>query len=137
MSKFNRLDQVAIRGTKVPFTRGVFINLSSAGDAAAVELDSWGRKTIDYFPIDSVIPAALAVAEENKVETERDLLTKELEMARLAVSEQIGIATAALENATEIANKLNVSLSDEFYDEARPFLNALDGAGWSSSSLNC
>jgi hypothetical protein len=133
--KFAATDRVAIRQEdKVPFERGVVVGHINS-TRIAVMLDN-GHLT-DVLT-STLVSEDLGATEEASLRIKKDRLQREYDSVRQQIADKMQEAANALEAANDLACNAGESLSlEEFYDECRPFMRALDTAGWSRSSLAC
>lgn len=139
--KFTAQTRVALKGTSIPLARGTVVGdarqqQSSLGvplDAVVVE---WDNGVVQKITIRSLMLESEAVAEETRLAREQEKMEGEYEETRKEIAEKMNAAAMALREAATLAQTAGSELQD-FYDEVRPFLRAMDDAGWSTSSLSC
>lgn len=132
MAVFEPQQQVAIRSEdENPFPRATFLAYVNR-DFAAVKTE-FG---LEEVPVTDLVHLADVAAEEAEMVRQQQQIEQEYETVRVQVAEKMQTAANALREATRLVEGSNNSLQ-EFYDETRPFLRAMDAAGWSTSSLNC
>jgi hypothetical protein len=137
-NKFPTKTRVAVKSTETPFLRGVVVGEASVfdprvGETIIVEFDN-GH--VSKTAVKALLLEAEASVQERLVDDEKSRLERDYETARANIAVKIREAAAALTQATKLAELAGSELQD-FYEEVRPLMRAMDEAGWSSSSLSC
>lgn len=134
--------EVAILGSETPFRRGVFLALVNP-TIAAIKLQN-GR--LEQVPVASLISVDKAVTEEKKIHEEQLRLEQQYAPIYEEIAVKMRAAADALREAGKLAKQVRGTDSwnrgapvhlTELHEECRPFLDAMDAAGWSTSSLTC
>jgi len=121
------------RGTVIGQAKQVTSGLGVGLDTYVVE---WDNGHVQKVTARSLMSESEAEVEEQRLNEEATKLEQEYEKARSRIAAKIDEAAQALREATKIAEASGSELQD-FYDEVRPLMRAMDAAGWSTSSLSC
>lgn len=140
-NKFTAKTRVALKGNALPLQRGSVVGdarqqqsgLGVPLDAVVVE---WDNGVIQKITLRSLLLESEADFEETKLKKEQEKLEGEFEETRQKIAVKMNAAATALREAASLAQTSGSDLQD-FYDEVRPFMRAMDDAGWSTSSLSC
>jgi hypothetical protein len=102
-------------------------------DTVVVE---WDGGSVQKMDIKLLIPESEVVAEANRLHEEKLRLEKEFAVVAAKVKEKADAAAALINEAQELAD--TVHREARYMNDACDALqDALDGAGWYQSSLNC
>jgi len=138
---FVKDQRVALRGNSTPFQRGTVVGTtkpmtSGLGVQLPAVVVEWDNGNVQKVTARSLMNESEADAEEAKLTAEQSKMEEEFEVARAKIAAKMNESAAALREAAKLAKEAGADLQD-FYDETRPLLRAMDAAGWSTSSLSC
>jgi hypothetical protein len=131
--KFNIGDRVGLAVDAVSWREsapdfGVVSDITKNG-LVMVQWDSrWKTSNLPMDP-DLLLPEA-------EVETKVSELNDEFDKVSKKIAVEMNKAAKAIDAASELAATLGISLSD-MYEAYRPLYQAMDGAGWNTSSFSC
>jgi hypothetical protein len=108
---------------------GVVSDLLTNGQVMVKWDDEWKNKNnhpvdVSSLALESVLKEKLSSLEEEFLEIEKEIKIKMKE------------ASVKIKEASKLAKKTGHSL-EEMYDAVSPLVNAMDAAGWRSSSWGC
>ena len=121
---------VALNATTAPLHRGKVVGFGASG----IVIVEWSSGSISKASMHNLLTEQEAdIKEAELLAKEAELLAKEAELNREfnEASKQIKDKLATASNLIIEASKLSM------YDECRPLMQALDKAGWSTSSRSC
>jgi hypothetical protein len=126
------LDAVVYQGKTAPLTKGKIVGPLS-GSLAVVE---WESGHISKVDIKFLFNEADGIAENQRLQDEKDRLEREFATVEIAVKEKLADAAKLVNEAAAIANKGNLDIQD-MYDATRDLERAMENAGWRTSSWHC
>lgn len=71
------------------------------------------------------------------LESDKDQLDIEFEVAQKAIEEKMKEAALLVEEAGQMANQAHARSLESLYEACSPLINAMDNNGWRSSSWGC
>jgi len=101
-----------------------------------VVIVEWGNRHLQKVDIRELITEAEGFAQDEYVRSEQNRLEREFEHAQFAVTVKMKEAADAINAAVKLAKEKGSSLQD-MYSAVVPLMDALDNAGWNTSSFSC
>lgn len=106
---------------------GVVTDVTTLGKVQVKWDASW--KSESLISQESLLP-------ENELQKKLDKLSAEFEIVEKSVTEKVEEAAKFLTEAAQICDKNDLVLRD-MYKSVKSLLDAMDNAGWNTSSFNC
>jgi len=127
------LDAVVFQvGKTPPLNKGKIVGPLN-GSLAIVE---WEGGHISKVDIKNLLAEVAGIAENQRLQDEKDRLEREFATVEVAVKDKLADAAKLVNEAAAIANKGNVDIQD-MYDATRDLERAMENAGWNTSSWHC
>lgn len=103
-----------------------------------VVIVEWDGGALQKVTLRSLITEAEGITQDTLICEEEERFKNEWDKTLATINAKIREATTAINEAAKLASSNNESLREVLsYEETRPFKQALDNAGWSSSSMSC
>lgn len=117
-----------------PLARGKIVGPANENNLAIVE---WDNGSITKKDIKHLLNEADGLAENKRLQDEKDRLEHEFEITKEAIAEKLAAAAKLINEAANIAANKDVSILDSMYEETRELEDAMENAGWRTSSWHC
>jgi hypothetical protein len=122
----------ATTATTAPLRRGKVVGFG----ASEIVLVEWPGGTISKASMRNLLTEQEADIKEAKLLAKEAELNREFNEASKQIKDKLTTASNLIIEASKLAAKNHTDLQS-MYDECRPLMQALDNAGWSTSSMSC
>jgi len=141
----NRKDQMALKEEQATIGAIVFKNSDEAplrkGKIAGpvvngVAIVEWDDGQLAKVAIKTLLGQVEGMAENQRLQDEKDRLEREFEEVQAEVEEKLSAAAKLINEAAALADRKNVSIMD-MSEATYELESAMENAGWNTSSWHC
>lgn len=110
----------------------------TAGEVVIVEWASeWGAAQLQKVTLRSLITGEEANKLQVELQAAKTKLEAEFQLVAKEVAKKLTAAAKLIEEAGVVATKAGRDLASDFYQETHQLENAMERAGWNTSSWHC
>ena len=96
----------------------------------------WDNGLLEKVNLSSLITEAEGIAQDARIREEQDRLEADWAQVESLVTEKLNAAAALINEANALASKAGKELH-EMWDSTSHLMDAMDDAGWRTSSMSC